>query len=147
MNQNFLNIGSASATITSISEPVNGINPTTGQPWTYVTIEAVIPGATKPYRENMFTDKDYNKLADIVVGASIDIKTTVNTITGEITRKSFIASKFLSNAELVKLTGGTIEQQQAASSQAKANAQKSAAQRIADRAAARAAALNTNLPS
>jgi hypothetical protein len=143
MKQTYSKIGSFSATITSIGEPVNGVNAVTSEPFTYVPIIAKHSDPTKdPIKQCIFVEKDYNKIESIIVGARINVITSKGDIDKKINIKTFIGSEFMSVRDMIALAGGNAEDIEAGATQAKASAQKSAAQRIADRAAARAAALD-----
>jgi hypothetical protein len=145
MNQTFTKIGSFSATIISMGQPISGTR-NDGTSFTYVPIIAKHsdPNAL-PVKQSIFVEKTYNKMEDIVVGAQINVVSSKNDITGERNIKTFIGSKFMSVSDMIKLAGGTEEDQQAGATQAKAFAQMSASQRVIARAAARKAALG--LPS
>jgi len=145
MEQTYSKIGSFSATITSISEPVNGVNEKTGKPFTYVPIIAKHSDPTKdPIKQCVFVEKDYNKIESIIVGARINVITTKGDIDKIIKIKTFIASAFMSVADMIALAGGNAEDIEAGAAQAKAAVKLTAAQNVANRAAARAAALGLN---
>ena len=130
-NPNFLRVGTLRATISEISTPVQGVNQSTGEMFTYVRVKAYPAGSTEYVEENIFVSQ-YNKLEDIKIGAVIDVVSSQNVTTGKVNYKVFMASNKLTREQILKLSGATAEVVAAGKSQA--------ADAIRARMAARAAA-------
>jgi hypothetical protein len=107
-NSNFTRVGTLRATISEIATPVNGVNETTGETYTYVRVKAYPSNSTEYVEENIFIDQ-FNKLEDIKIGAVIDLVTSQNNTTGKIGYKVFMASNKLTREQILKLSGASAE--------------------------------------
>ena len=107
-NQNFTSEGRLRATITAILETVNGVNTQTGEAYTYVIVECTSKECAQPIKRNIFIDK-FNPLADIKVGAAIDIVTSKNVTTGKINQRVFLGNKYATNEDVLRASGCTAD--------------------------------------
>ena len=131
-NPNFNTVGRLRAQISEISAPVSGISTKTGKPFTYVTVRAY-PAGSDQYVEKNVLINEFNKLADIKVGAFIDVVSSVEIATGKVSQSVFMASNKLTVEQILQMSGCTADVVAAGKSQA-ADAVRA---RMAARAAAR----------
>ena len=134
MENRFNKIGKVTYKITEIlsEKPVEGVNKTTGEVWSYLRVKLQEATTGKTDTTNIFINQ-FNSLKDIVVGAPVNILASQDKTTGKINYTPFIATNKLTRAEFLAIAG--------ADEKVIAEGQKQAKSALANALAARAAKL------